>query len=81
MTQNLTETDIETAFFNAENKLLNEDNLWIRESALLERAYMIGVLNALEALGETSHINGRFIMALSRTLSQREKDRVIQSDT
>jgi len=68
MNTKMTASEIESAFMTATNDLRKDDIAWIRESALAERAYILGVYNALGALGNTSQIDGKVIVALSRTL-------------
>ena len=75
MNTEMTASAIESAFITATNDLRKDDVAWIRESALAERAYILGVYNALQALGDTSQIDGKVIVALSRTLWHRDGDK------
>ena len=73
MNTKLTASEIESAFVTATNDLRKDDIAWIRESALAERAYTLGVYNALKALGDMSQIDGKVIVALYRTLRHRDE--------
>lgn len=68
MCDELTKTQIESAFQHAKNDLLSQEYSWILDSSLTERAYLLGIFNTLRYLGDTSAIGGEIVLALTKTL-------------
>ena len=68
MGDELTKTQIESAFQHAKDDLSIQEYSWILDSSLTERAYLLGIFNTLRCLGDTSTINGKIVLALSKTL-------------
>ena len=68
MGDELTKTQIESAFQHAKDDLSIQEYSWILDSSLTERAYLLGIFNTLRCLGDTSAIDGKIVLALSKTL-------------
>jgi translation elongation factor EF-1alpha len=68
MRDELTKIQIESAFKNAKQDLSSQEYSWILDSSLTERAYLLGIFNTLNYLGDTSAISGEIVLALSNTL-------------
>ena len=68
MQDELTKIQIESAFQHAREQLSSQEYSWILDASLTERAYLLGILNTLNYLGDTSLISGEIVVALSKTL-------------
>jgi hypothetical protein len=68
MQDELTKFQIESAYQHAREQLSSHEYSWILDSSLTERAYLLGIFNTLNYLGDTSLINGEIVAALSKTL-------------
>ena len=68
MGDELTKTQINSAFQHAKDDLSIQEYSWVLDSSLTERAYLLGIFNTLRCLGDTSAIDGKIVLALSKTL-------------
>lgn len=74
MQDELTKVQIESAFKNAKQDLSSHEYSWILDSSLTERAYLLGIFNTLNYLGDTSAISGEIVSALSNTLFSKRSE-------
>ena len=68
MQDELTKIQIESAYQHSREQLSSQEYSWILDSSLTERAYLLGIFNTLNYLGDTSLISGEIVAALSKTL-------------
>lgn len=74
MRQEISKIQIESAFLSAKNDLSREEFSWISDSSLTERAYLLGIINRLKSLGDTSVIDGEIVKSLIGTAYARPGD-------
>ena len=75
MREEISKIQIESAFLSAKNDLSIEEYSWISDSSLTERAYLLGIINTLKYLGDTSVIDGEMTMALLGTVFAKPGDK------
>ena len=76
MLNRLTEVEMKSTYKLTVDKLKNSDFHWILDSSLTHRAYLLGVFNTLDLLGDTNNIQGELLLSLSRTMFAKSSDKL-----
>jgi hypothetical protein len=75
MSAKIGDAAVETAISAAADSLANNPNIaWIRESALVQRAYFLGLFEGLAAIAEEDAIGNRLVPLLAGTFWSKSAD-------